>query len=65
VRKLRHVFEWVDGVAWDVAKRREVFEDTGLGGGGSSMALWSELEKLQREVPDRLESYGYSLRSGC
>ena len=48
--ELRGVVEWVDGVAWDVAKRREVFEDTGLGGGGSLMAaMWSELGRLQRE----------------
>ena len=51
--ELRGVVEWVDGVAWDVAKRREVFEDTGLGGGGSLMAaLWSELGRLQRERTD-------------
>jgi hypothetical protein len=53
--ELRGVVEWVDGVAWDVAKRREVFEDTGLGGGGSLMAaLWSELGRLQRERTDEI-----------
>lgn len=47
--ELRGAVDWVDGVAWDVAKRREVFEDAGLGGGGSFMAaLWSELGRLQR-----------------
>ena len=36
-------------VAWDVAKRREAFEDTGLDGSGSLMAaLWSELGRLRR-----------------
>ena len=36
-------------------KRREVFEDTGLGGGGSLMAaLWSELWRLQRERTDEI-----------
>lgn len=53
--ELKGVVEWVDGVAWDVAKRREVFEDTGLGGGGSLMAaLWSELGRLQRERTDEI-----------
>ena len=53
--ELRCVVEWVDGVAWDVAKRREVFEDTGLSGGGSLMAaLWSELGRLQRERTDEI-----------
>jgi hypothetical protein len=31
--ELRGVVEWGDGVTWDVAKRREAFEDTDLGGG--------------------------------
>ena len=36
-------------------KRREVFEVTGLGGGGSLMAaLWSELGRLQRERTDEI-----------
>jgi len=48
--ELKGVIEWIDGVAWDVAERREVFEDTGLSGHGSLMAaLWSELGRLQRE----------------
>ena len=58
--ELRGVVEWVDGVAWDVAERREVFEDTGLGGGGSLMAaLWSELGRLQREGRDENEGVGW------
>ena len=58
--ELRGVVEWVDGVAWDVAKRREVFEDTGLGGGGSLMAaLWSELGRLQREGRDESGGIGW------
>ena len=53
--ELRGVVEWVDGVAWDVSKRREVFEDTGLGSGGSLMAaLWSELGRFQRERTDEI-----------
>ncbi|KAF8152356.1 hypothetical protein B0H34DRAFT_784565 [Crassisporium funariophilum] len=48
--QLRAVVEWADGVAYDVGKRREVFEDTGLGGGGSLVAaIWSEVGRLQRE----------------
>ena len=51
--ELRGVVEWMDGVAWDVARRREVFEDTGLSRGGSlTAALWSELGRLQREGMD-------------
>ncbi|KAF8799376.1 hypothetical protein BYT27DRAFT_7227880 [Phlegmacium glaucopus] len=58
--ELRGVVEWADAVAWDVAKRREVFEDTGLGGGGSLMAaLWSELGRLQRERREEGESVGW------
>ena len=53
--ELRGVVEWVDGVAWDVAKRREVFEDTGLSSSGSLMAaLWSELGRLQRERTEEI-----------
>jgi len=33
---LKGVVEWVDGVAWDVAKRKGVFEDTGCGGCGEN-----------------------------
>ncbi|TFK17334.1 hypothetical protein FA15DRAFT_761110 [Coprinopsis marcescibilis] len=54
--QLRFAVEWADGVAYDVGKRREVFEDTGLGGGGSLVAaIWSELGKLQREGRDGRE----------
>ncbi|KAF8621696.1 hypothetical protein AX15_007557 [Amanita polypyramis BW_CC] len=44
------VINWLDGVAYDVGKRMEVFEDTGIGKGSSLMvALWSEVGRLQRE----------------
>ncbi|KAF9035273.1 hypothetical protein BJ165DRAFT_1355772 [Panaeolus papilionaceus] len=47
--QVRGMVEWVDGVAWDVSKRREVFEDMGMSGGASLMgALWSELGRLKR-----------------
>ena len=53
--QLRGMVEWVDGVAFDVSKRREVFEDAGLGGGSSLVAaLWSEVGRLQRENEDEL-----------
>lgn len=49
-QQLRAAVEWADGVAFDVSKRQEVFEDTGLGGGGSLIAaIWSELGRIQRE----------------
>ena len=63
---MRGVVEWAAGLAWDVAKMREAFEDTGLDGGGSLMAaLWSGFGRLQRGRTDEicLESYGYG--SGC
>ncbi|KAF8888404.1 hypothetical protein CPB84DRAFT_1786289 [Gymnopilus junonius] len=48
--QIRDLVDYADGVAWDVKKRRQVFEDTGLGGGGSLMAaLWSEIGRLERE----------------
>ena len=47
--------EWVDIIAFDGSKRREVFEDAGLGGGSSLVAtLWSEVGRLQREREDEL-----------
>ncbi|PPQ74895.1 hypothetical protein CVT24_003048 [Panaeolus cyanescens] len=47
--QVRGVVEWVDGVAWDVSKRQEVFEDMGMGAGSSLMgALWSEIGRLKR-----------------
>ena len=53
--QLRGMVEWVDGIAFDVSKRREVFEDAGLGGGSSLIAaLWSELGRLERESEDEL-----------
>jgi hypothetical protein len=36
--QLRAVVNYADGVAFDILKRRQVFEDTGLGAGGSLMA---------------------------
>ncbi|KAF8063575.1 hypothetical protein FPV67DRAFT_1507164 [Lyophyllum atratum] len=49
--QVRAAIEWADGVAYDIARRREVFEDTGAVGGGAALiaAMWSELGKLRRE----------------
>ncbi|KAF9476292.1 hypothetical protein BDN70DRAFT_882609 [Pholiota conissans] len=48
--QLRAVFEYADGVAFDISKRREVFEDTGLGNGAAlAAAIWSEVGRLERE----------------
>jgi len=48
--QLRFAVDWADGLAYDVSERREVFEDTGLGGGTSLIAaVWSEVGRMQRE----------------
>ncbi|KAG5646262.1 hypothetical protein DXG03_003858 [Asterophora parasitica] len=49
--QVRGALEWADGIAWDVGRRREVFEDTGAVGGGAAIiaALWSEMGRLRRE----------------
>ena len=53
--QLRGMVEWVDGIAFDVSKHREVFEDAGLGGDSSLVAaLWNEVGRLQRESEDEL-----------
>ncbi|KAF5378126.1 hypothetical protein D9615_007578 [Tricholomella constricta] len=49
--QVRAAIEWVDGVAWDVGRRKEVFEDTGAVRGGAAVlaAVWSEVGRLRRE----------------
>ncbi|PFH47867.1 hypothetical protein AMATHDRAFT_151108 [Amanita thiersii Skay4041] len=48
--QLRGIITWFDGVAFDISKRREVFEDTGIGSGASLIAaIWSEFGRIQRE----------------
>ncbi|KAG6916006.1 hypothetical protein DXG01_008858 [Tephrocybe rancida] len=49
--QVRAAIEWADAVAYDVGKRREVFEDTGAVGGGAAFlaAIWSEVGRLRRE----------------
>ncbi|KXN85171.1 hypothetical protein AN958_11593 [Leucoagaricus sp. SymC.cos] len=52
--QVRAAVEWTDGIAFDIAKRKEVFQDTGLGGGGSLMAaIWSEAGRIRREGRER------------
>ncbi|KAG6900015.1 hypothetical protein C0993_004198 [Termitomyces sp. T159_Od127] len=49
--QVRAAIEWADAVAYDVGRRREVFEDTGAVGGGASLlaAIWSEIGRIKRE----------------
>ena len=54
--EVRAAVEWIDGIAFDIAKRKEVFQDTGLGGGGSLMAaIWSEAGRCRREGREKGE----------
>lgn len=47
--QVRGMVEWVDGVAWDVGRRREVFEDTGVGRGAALFAaVWSEVGRFRK-----------------
>jgi hypothetical protein len=47
--QVRCLVEWADGVAWDVGRRREVFEDTGVGKGAALFAaVWSEVGRFRR-----------------
>ncbi|KAF5320053.1 hypothetical protein D9611_010270 [Ephemerocybe angulata] len=49
--QLRAAVEWADGIAYDISKRQEIFEDTGFGSGGSLVAaIWSEIGRMQREA---------------
>ncbi|KAK0502385.1 hypothetical protein EDD18DRAFT_690114 [Armillaria luteobubalina] len=47
--QVRGVIEWVDGIAWDVSQRAEVFADGGMSVGNAlSAATWSELGRLRK-----------------
>lgn len=49
VEHIRGVFDAVDGAAFDISKRAEVFEDAGLGRGPAIVAaFWSEIGRLRR-----------------
>ncbi|KAF9554848.1 hypothetical protein CPC08DRAFT_643741 [Agrocybe pediades] len=60
--QLRALVDYADGVAWDVGRRREVFEDTGLSSGASVLAaLWSEFGRLERRAAEtRIEGTEWS-----
>ncbi|KAH7926366.1 hypothetical protein BV22DRAFT_1009273 [Leucogyrophana mollusca] len=48
--QLRGLLGLLDGVGYDVGRRREVFGDTGLGSGAALVAaVWSEVGRLRRE----------------
>ncbi|PPQ72126.1 hypothetical protein CVT26_006866 [Gymnopilus dilepis] len=47
--QVQAMVDWADTIAYDVAQRKRVFEDAGLGTGGSLMgAIWSEIGRLQK-----------------
>ncbi|KAJ4466871.1 hypothetical protein C8J55DRAFT_439193 [Lentinula edodes] len=46
---LRQIFEGLDGLAYDISERAEIFKDTGLGSGASiGAAVWSEVGRMRR-----------------
>ncbi|KAG6860980.1 hypothetical protein C0995_005216 [Termitomyces sp. Mi166 len=49
--QVRAAIEWADALAYDIGRRRQVFEDTGAVGGGASLlaAIWSEIGRIKRE----------------
>jgi len=56
IEQVRAAVEWMDGVAFDIAKRKEVFQDTGLSSGGALMAaIWSETGRIRREGREKGE----------
>ena len=56
---------WADGVAWDVGKRREVFENTGVGRGAALFAaVWSEVGRLRRKAGEGREVGWHATRTG-
>jgi len=47
--QLRLAIEWMDGVSYDIGRRKEIFLDTGLGEGSSlAAAIWSEIGRYRR-----------------
>ncbi|KAF9220450.1 hypothetical protein BS17DRAFT_804037 [Gyrodon lividus] len=47
--QIKGLFDFTDAIAYDVARRSQVFEDTGLGPGPSvAAAIWSEFGRLKR-----------------
>ncbi|KAJ7673481.1 hypothetical protein B0H17DRAFT_1083144 [Mycena rosella] len=65
--QLRAGLDWLDGVAWDVGRRAEVFADAGAGRGAAlAGAVWSEVGRLSREssVEWRATGSGVVLEEG-
>lgn len=47
--QIRGLFDTVDTLAYDVSRRAEVFEDTGLGSSAALMAaIWSEIGRMRK-----------------
>ncbi|EIW84439.1 hypothetical protein CONPUDRAFT_135878 [Coniophora puteana RWD-64-598 SS2] len=47
--QIRGVFDTLDTLAYDVSRRSEVFQDTGLGSGAALMAaIWSEIGHMRK-----------------
>lgn len=47
--QIRSGMESLDGIAWDIGRRSEVFEDTGMGKGSAfAAAVWSEIGRLRK-----------------
>ncbi|KAF8645354.1 hypothetical protein AX16_007857 [Volvariella volvacea WC 439] len=47
--QIRWLVGWIDGIAWDIGKRREVFEDAGVGLWASIVgAIMSEVGRMRR-----------------
>ncbi|KAJ3868020.1 hypothetical protein EV359DRAFT_33186 [Lentinula novae-zelandiae] len=45
----RQIFEGLDGLAYDISERAEIFKDTGLGSSASiGAAVWSEVGRMRR-----------------
>jgi hypothetical protein len=54
--QVRAAVEWADGIAFDIGQRKQVFQDTGVGGGGSLIAaIWSEAGRIRREGREKGE----------
>lgn len=48
-QQMRTAIDWMDSIAYDIGKRKEVFLDTGLGQGASvTAAVWSEIGRYRR-----------------
>ncbi|KAJ7827282.1 hypothetical protein B0H13DRAFT_2119756 [Mycena leptocephala] len=63
--QLRVVLDGLDGLAWDVGRRAEVFSDAGAGRGAAvAAAVWSEIGRLIRERSWGLRATGVQGQAG-